>query len=59
MDILLYQEIEGLVEAIMRKGDHNISRPCLACMDGKYVTGNVDKSKFNALEAQRNKHQNT
>jgi len=57
VDILLYQEIEGLVEAIMRKGDHNISRPCLACMDGKYVTGNVDKSKFNALEAQRNKHQ--
>jgi amidophosphoribosyltransferase len=58
VDILLYQEIDGLVEAIMRKGDHNISRPCLACMDGKYVTGNVDKSKFIALEAQRNKHQN-
>jgi amidophosphoribosyltransferase len=59
VDILLYQEIDGLVEAIMRKGDHNITRPCLACMDGKYVTGNVDESKFKALEAQRNKHQNS
>lgn len=56
VDILLYQEIEGLSEAIMRKGAHNITRPCFACMDGKYITGDVDESKFKALEKQRNQH---
>jgi amidophosphoribosyltransferase len=57
VDILMYQEIEGLAEAIMRKGEHNIARPCFACMDGEYVTGDVDESRFKALEKQRNQHQ--
>lgn len=41
-DELIYQEIDGLVEAITRKGAHNIKIPCLACMNGKYRCG--DKS---------------
>ncbi len=37
VDILLYQEIEDLVEAVTRKGDHHIDNPCMACLDGHYV----------------------
>jgi amidophosphoribosyltransferase len=50
---LLYQEIEDLVEAVTRKGDHNIERPCMACMDGCYITGNIDDKKINELSEQR------
>jgi amidophosphoribosyltransferase len=37
VDILLYQEIEDLVEAVTRRGDHHIENPCMACLDGHYV----------------------
>lgn len=37
VDILLYQDIEDLVEAVTRKGNHQITRPCMACMDGQYI----------------------
>ena len=37
VDILLYQEIEDLVEAVTRKGDHHIENPCMACLNGDYV----------------------
>ena len=37
VDILLYQEIDDLVEAVTRKGDHHIDTPCMACLDGHYV----------------------
>ena len=53
VDKLLYQEIEDLVEAVTRRGEHNIERPCMACLDGCYVTGNIDQEKINALEVQR------
>jgi amidophosphoribosyltransferase len=54
VDILLYQRIEDLVEAVTRKGEHNIDRPCMACLDGWYVTGDVDEKKMLELEEQRN-----
>ena len=38
-DELLYQEIDDLVEAVTRKGEHHISKPCLACMNGDYFCG--------------------
>lgn len=38
-DELIYQDIDDLVEAITRKGEHNIKVPCLACMNGKYLCG--------------------
>lgn len=53
VDCLLYQSIDGLVEAITRKGDHHIDRPCLACMDGKYICGNIDEAKIRFLENKR------
>ncbi len=39
VDELLYQEIDGLTEAIHRKGKYSISKPCKACLDGQYVCG--------------------
>lgn len=50
---LLYQQLDDLVEAVTRKGDHHIERPCMACMDGWYVTGNIDEKEIQRLEQQR------
>ncbi len=50
---LLYQEIDDLVEAVTRKGDHTIETPCMACMNGCYITGNINEKKMNELEQQR------
>ena len=36
VDILMYQEIDDLVEAVTRKGDHHIDNPCMACLNGNY-----------------------
>ena len=33
----MYQEIDDLVEAVTRIGDHHIDKPCMACLDGHYV----------------------
>ncbi len=49
-DILLYQDIHDLVEAITRKGKHHIDRLSMPCLDGWYVTGNITKEKFIDLE---------
>lgn len=53
VDKLLYQKLDDLVEAVTRKGDHHIERPCMACMDGWYVTGDITEEKIQALECQR------
>lgn len=55
VDKLLYQEIADLVEAVTRRGDHHIDRPCMACMDGWYVTGDVDEDKICAWGSERRK----
>ena len=31
VDALLYQNIDDLVEAVTRRGDHYIDNPCMAC----------------------------
>ncbi|MFA6486202.1 MAG: amidophosphoribosyltransferase [Candidatus Magasanikbacteria bacterium] len=54
-DILLYQTIDDLVEAVTRRGDHNIARPCLACLDNFYITGDIDEKKMKEMEDERNK----
>ena len=36
-DILLYQDITSLIEAVTRKGDHHIDTPCTACLGGSYI----------------------
>ncbi len=54
VDILMYQKIEDLTEAVTRKGEHNIDRPCMACLDSFYITDNVNEEKMGSLEKQRN-----
>jgi len=55
VDALLYQKIDALVEAVTRKGSHNIENPCMACMNGQYVTGNIDEKKMCRLAEERGK----
>jgi amidophosphoribosyltransferase len=40
-DLLMYQDIEGLFEAITRKGDHCIDRLSMPWFDGWYVTEDI------------------
>jgi amidophosphoribosyltransferase len=53
VDKLLYQEIEDLVEAVTRRGDHHIERPCMACLEGCYITGDISEEKISQLSCQR------
>lgn len=53
VDKLLYQTQDDLVEAVTRRGEHHIKRPCMACMDGDYICGNITEIKIQALEKQR------
>ena len=52
-DILLYQTIDDLVEAVTRKGNHNIDRLSMPYLDGWYVTGDVDVKKIEEMERQK------
>jgi amidophosphoribosyltransferase len=52
-DILLYQTIEDLVEAVTRKGEHAIDRLSMPYLDGWYVTGNLSEAQIRALERAR------
>ena len=54
VDILMYQKIDDLVEAVTRKGEHNIDRPCMACLNGQYVTGDINEQTMENMEQQRN-----
>jgi amidophosphoribosyltransferase len=58
VDALLYQEIVSLVEAVTRKGDHHIDRPCMACLDGQYVGNDVDDAKMDEMETMRENDRN-
>ena len=58
VDALLYQEIDSLVEAVTRKGDHHIDRPCMACLDGQYVGNDVDNAKMDEMETMRENDRN-
>ena len=52
-DILMYQTIEDLVEAVTRKGNHHIDRPSMPFLDGWYVTGDIDEQKLGELETEK------
>ena len=58
VDALLYQEIVSLVEAVTRKGNHHIDRPCMACLDGQYVGNDVDDAKMDEMETMRENDRN-
>jgi amidophosphoribosyltransferase len=53
VDRLLYQTQQDLVEALTRRGVHHIKRPCMACMDGDYICGNITEAKIQTLEQKR------
>ncbi len=53
-DVLLYQSQDDLVEAVTRKGNHEIKQPCMACMNGRYVTGGISQQLMFDLAHQRN-----
>src|SRR3990167_3063819 len=53
VDRLLYQTQADLVEAITRRGEHHIKRPCMACMDGIYECGGITEKKIQELEQKR------
>ena len=52
-DILLYQDIESLVEAVTRKGKHHINRLSMPYLDGWYVTGDIDKKRIEEADEER------
>ncbi|MBV9575628.1 MAG: amidophosphoribosyltransferase, partial [Gammaproteobacteria bacterium] len=53
VDLLLYQTQEDLIEAVTRRGQHHITRPCMACMDGDYICGGLTEQKIQQLEEKR------
>jgi amidophosphoribosyltransferase len=53
VDQLLYQSQSDLVEAVTRRGQHCIELPCMACMDGNYVCGNITEQTLKTLEDNR------
>ncbi|WP_454784713.1 amidophosphoribosyltransferase [Legionella sp. WA2024007413] len=53
VDVLLYQSNEDLVEAVTRRGEHQIKKPCMACMDGDYFCKKLTSEKMKELEEQR------
>lgn len=53
VDELIYQDIDSLSEAVMRKGDHHIDQPCMACFDKNYITKEMNKEKIKELEEMR------
>ena len=54
VDALLYQNIDDLVEAVTRRGDHYIDKPCMACLDGNYIANDIDENKILEMEKVRN-----
>ncbi len=52
-DILLYQTINDLAEAVTRKGEHCIERLSMPYLDGWYVTGRPSEAQLRALEETR------
>lgn len=54
-DQLMYQTQADLVEAVTRGNESKIQHPCMACMDGKYICGNITEDKIQQLEMLREK----
>ncbi|KTD23746.1 amidophosphoribosyltransferase [Legionella lansingensis] len=56
VDILMYQTQADLIEAVTRRGKHEITRPCMSCMDGNYFCNNLTAEKMTKLEKERQIH---
>lgn len=59
VDALMYQSQDNLIEAVTRRGDHHIKKPCMACMDGDYFCAAITEKKIQELEKQRQTQKNT
>jgi amidophosphoribosyltransferase len=51
VDALLFQDIEGLTEAIIRKGKQHIDKLSMPYFDCDYVTKDIDVSQFKIISA--------
>jgi amidophosphoribosyltransferase len=58
VDELMYQSTDDLQEAVNRDLSIKINQPCMACMNGCYITGGIDETHMQALEKQRHAHNN-
>jgi len=52
-DLVIYQDLKELTEAVIRKGEVKFKKPCLACFCGRYPTGDVTEEVLNKVEIQR------
>lgn len=59
VDELLYQTIDDLTEAVLRKGEHTIDRLSMPYLDGWYVTGDIDESRISAVRDSRTKERSS
>ena len=50
VDALLYQTIEDMEEALTRRGSHQVSSLCKACLDGDYFCGISDHAKLRSSD---------
>jgi amidophosphoribosyltransferase len=53
VDALMYQLQDDLIEAVTRRGEHQIKKPCMACMDGDYFCSKLTTTRLKQLEQQR------
>jgi amidophosphoribosyltransferase len=58
VDALLYQDINDLVEAVTRRGDHYIDKPCMACLDGNYIANDIDLNTIDEIGQMRTSYRN-
>jgi len=58
-DLVIYQDLDELVEAVSRKGDVKFSQPCTACFSGHYPTGDVTEAVLTEIESQRKQERET
>ena len=54
-DLLLYQTIQALSEAVMRRGEHGIDRLSMPYLDGWYVTEDIDEKRVQEVQRSRTK----
>ena len=52
-DVLIYQDLDDLIEAVTRKGNLAFSKPHCAYFDGDYPTGDVTEELLSRIESAR------
>lgn len=54
-DRLLYQSETDLFDAVSAASPQQLQNPCMACLNGCYVTGNISAAEQQSLEQARNR----